>query len=482
MKSKILKVSITLAAIAGISAGLIGVVNAITAPVIAKNAQKQLDAQKKVPFGKDVDISETENDLSQFTLSYVKNSWDATKGGSKVGTLFKTSGSNQYGSVTLLIGVYSNGDLTQRSVLENSETYKSTLEDNYINIFNSAEDKKSALKNVKCGATFGANLINSRISEARDVGSGKVVTVTSDVSEEGQTAFGKDVADHYKDIGLSAYKLSYVQKAYTASKGEEDVVGNLYFASLKAGDETIPVYLAISKDNKYVKMVFDGGYKASSSAETFVSEFNAAEDKVKYLDSLKGNGSGSSDEITAGPTWPSDANKSDEETSTGGSLDEVQTALKGFATEARSISDGTAEQDSRFACFDSGEVDAFTQISNEKGSYIRKIDKATLAGKDVAYVYDLKGENSTGAGRKHREISFAVYLDGSLGKIAVIDNGQTPSYYTAIKKNFIDAYNASSDRKAFLDQNRESVVAGSSSGAKLLVDRRKEAIHDAEAR
>ena len=54
MKSKILKVSITLAAIAGISAGLIGVVHAITAPVIANNAIKQLESQKKIPFGKDV--------------------------------------------------------------------------------------------------------------------------------------------------------------------------------------------------------------------------------------------------------------------------------------------------------------------------------------------------------------------------------------------------------------------------------------------
>ena len=120
MKAKILKVSITLAAIAGISAGLIGVVHAITAPVIANNAIKQLESQKKIPFGKDVDISDKENDLSQFTLSYVKNSWDATKDGTKVGTLFKTSGTNQYGSVTLLIGVYNNGDLTQRSILENS--------------------------------------------------------------------------------------------------------------------------------------------------------------------------------------------------------------------------------------------------------------------------------------------------------------------------------------------------------------------------
>ena len=65
---------------------------------------------------------------------------------------------------------------------------------------------------------------------------------------------------------------------------------------------------------------------------------------------------------------------------------------------------------------------------------------------------------------------------------AVIENGQTPSYYAPIKSKFIDAYNASSDRKAFLKQDRKSVVAGSSSGAQLLVDRRNEAIHDAEAR
>ena len=482
MKSKILKVSITLAAIAGISAGLIGVVHAITAPVIANNAIKQLESQKKIPFGKDVDISDKENDLSQFTLSYVKNSWDATKDGTKVGTLFKTSGTNQYGSVTLLIGVYNNGDLTQRSILENSETYKSTLEDNYINLFNKADDKKAALNNVKCGATFGANLINSRISEAVDVGSGKVVTVTSDVSEQGQTAFGKDVADHYKDISLSAYKLTYVQKAYTASKGEEEVVGNLYFAKLKAGEEEIPVYLAITKDNKYGKMVFDGGYSASASAEAFVSGFNGAEDKAAYLDSLKGNGSASGSDITAGPTWPSDANKDDDSSNSGSTLDDTQAALKGFALEARSISNGTAEQDSRFACFESGEVDGFSLLSNASGSFIKKIDKATLAGKDVAYVYDLKGENDTQGGKKHREISFAIYLDGSLGKIAVIENGQTPSYYAPIKSKFIDAYNASSDRKAFLKQDRKSVVAGSSSGAQLLVDRRNEAIHDAEAR
>lgn len=482
MKSKILKVSITLAAIAGISAGLIGLVNAITEPVIAANALKKVEQQKKVPFGNDVDIAETENDLSSYKLTYVKKSWDASQGGNKIGTLFQAEGTNQYGSVSLLIGVYTDGSLTDRSILENTESYKTTLEDNYISVYNQAakENKKQALGQIKCGATFGATLINNRVTEAEDLASGKGSSVTAGLPQEALNLFG-DQADNYSEDSLSAYKLTYVQNAYTANKGDSKV-GRIYSSALKADNETIPVYLAIDKDNQYGNRCFGPDYTASSSAEGFVSGFNSAKDKKAYLDSLKGNGS-SDDDITAGPTWPYDANKDDEDSSSSSAaLDAAQTALQGFAKEARTISDGTATRDTRFACFDSGEVDAFTQISNATGTFIQKIDKATKGGKDVAYVYDLKGENDTQGGKKHREISFAVYIGGALGKIAVIENGQTPSYYGRIKSKFIDAFNTSSDRKAFLNQNRQEIVAGASSGADLLVNRRKEAILDAEAR
>ena len=70
-----------------------------------------------------------------------------------------------------LIGITLDGKFSTLCEIEDSMSYKSKLESGYIDPFsNASSDKKEeALDNVKCGATFAANLLRSALLEAKDV-------------------------------------------------------------------------------------------------------------------------------------------------------------------------------------------------------------------------------------------------------------------------------------------------------------------------
>ena len=151
-----------LAAIAGSSALLIAGVNLLTGPTISANAEKvEQNALSRV-FGEGATFGEPVTVNKGSILKY----WPATDG-TKQGRVYSLSGSNSYGTVSLSIGIYDDFSLGNMIVSENTESYGQTLEDNYIGVYQHVSDKEGALDATKCGATFGAALIQGMVEEAR---------------------------------------------------------------------------------------------------------------------------------------------------------------------------------------------------------------------------------------------------------------------------------------------------------------------------
>ena len=165
--------AVTLGSIAAVAAGVIGLTNLITKDRIAKNEQIRIQNGIKEVFGKDSEIL-NEFKISDKNYEYlvygyeVKNETDNLSG-----YAIRTLGSNMYGKISLIVGVYDNSTeyvFGKLSVVVDEQTYASTLEDEYINVINGDSSK---IDDVSCGATYGAklvrNMIEMTVSYANDV-------------------------------------------------------------------------------------------------------------------------------------------------------------------------------------------------------------------------------------------------------------------------------------------------------------------------
>lgn len=202
-KKNLIKTSVTLMIIAGGASILVGATNALTAPIIDKNAVETERKQLAVVYGDSADSfiewkaysgdeqtkykteNENGNYLSSISgeLKYVTKVWSArkTKSGNSdnvsdedplVGYVARVYGKNGYGALDLLVGIKEDGSLSKLCIIEDSMSYKSKVESNYIDPYNAANDgagKESALENVKCGATFAATIVKNGLQEAKKV-------------------------------------------------------------------------------------------------------------------------------------------------------------------------------------------------------------------------------------------------------------------------------------------------------------------------
>ena len=170
MNKKYIITSITLGAIAAVSAGLIGVTNLLTRDTIAANAIKKINAGINEIYGKSATIlQEFDKKDSGLTgdYKYVTNVYQIGKEDkTQIGYAFRTTGSNMYGKISLIIGFGGNdSSFLGLSVVVNEQTYASTLVENYIDPLNKDE---ITLDDVSCGATYGAKLVRDMVNEAKD--------------------------------------------------------------------------------------------------------------------------------------------------------------------------------------------------------------------------------------------------------------------------------------------------------------------------
>ena len=157
-----LYVGLVLASIGVAAAALIVGTNMITKDRIAQNEviaknKAMSEVFSDVTFGEEVKINDVE-----YLVSYA----DAYKGEEEFGSVYYTSGRNLYGSISMMVGVYSNGEIGHISLVENTESYASTIEDEYLLPYNENPSQEN-LDDVKCGATYGAKLIKAMAESAQ---------------------------------------------------------------------------------------------------------------------------------------------------------------------------------------------------------------------------------------------------------------------------------------------------------------------------
>ena len=155
-------VSITLGAIAAASALLIGATNMLTKENIARNEQNKVSSGIAGIFGESAKIS-NESSIENNDYKYVNYVYEISANDSEIGYAFRTTGSNMYGKVSLIIGFNIENKFVSLSVVTNEQTYASTLVDNYIIPLNNGSRD---VDDVTCGATYGAKLVRDMVNEA----------------------------------------------------------------------------------------------------------------------------------------------------------------------------------------------------------------------------------------------------------------------------------------------------------------------------
>lgn len=161
--------SITLGSIAAVAAGIIGLTNFLTKDKIKENELQKIKSGISEIFGENAEI-ESEFQISDKNFSYVIYGYKIKNDESTFDKYaLRTSGFNTYGKISLLIGVVEQDneshdyDFSKLTIINNEQTYASTLEDEYLDPLNEGKRDKD---DVKCGATYGAKLVRDMIYES----------------------------------------------------------------------------------------------------------------------------------------------------------------------------------------------------------------------------------------------------------------------------------------------------------------------------
>lgn len=308
----LLKTSATLMIIAGGASVLVGATNALTSPVIAKNAEEKEKQQLSQVFGDKADTfvewkqytdqkdktnyaQEDENGtyLSEISkkVKYVTKVWTAKKGKSNYGYIARVYGKNGYGALDLLVGINKNFTLSKICIIEDSMSYKNKLEPGYIDPYNSAKDgkdKEKALANVKCGATIAATLMKNAVEEAQSVCKKEI----SAGIDKNAMLFGGEKKD-YQEISAIPGGAKYVKEIYKHADG---------YIFVSEGKEpnygvTFDLYIAVGNDGSLKKIYHDDKMGVPSNNP---SNFNSFYDGInenpdKFKDSSFGGATYSTD-------------------------------------------------------------------------------------------------------------------------------------------------------------------------------------------
>ena len=165
---KYLITAVTLGAIAMASGLLIAGTNLVTKDSIKANEVKKINEGL-------ANIYETDN-LNSSVLEldkefdYVLSSYYEVKNENNepIGYAFNTKGSNSYGDISLIVGFTANYVYKGIAVVNNGQSFASTLKKNYLNPL-IKENKTINEVDVSCGATFGAKLVRSMVESATEV-------------------------------------------------------------------------------------------------------------------------------------------------------------------------------------------------------------------------------------------------------------------------------------------------------------------------
>lgn len=167
-----LKVALVLTLITSICAVLIALLNMWTSPIIEKNAYDKKQNTLSVMFD-NATFTEVEHneDFQEIEKKFIAKSKDDE---SELGYVYIVSGKNAYGMIRLMIAV-KDSKAIKVEVMDNTESFKKN-----VNTFINDNVKENNLSStdvdnldVKCGATYGAKLVQSLVKVALDEGGSK---------------------------------------------------------------------------------------------------------------------------------------------------------------------------------------------------------------------------------------------------------------------------------------------------------------------
>ena len=162
---KYLITAITLGLIAAGGALLIAGTNMLTRDAIKANETRAINNGLANIF--DTESLKTSDATLDKEFEYVISSYYEVKdeADAPLGYAFKTEGSNSYGKISLIVGFTSNYVYKGVAVVENGQSFASTLNKKYLNPL--VKDHKTVDEvDVSCGATYGAKLTRNMINSA----------------------------------------------------------------------------------------------------------------------------------------------------------------------------------------------------------------------------------------------------------------------------------------------------------------------------
>ncbi len=420
---KILRSAITLGIIAGGAALLIGLTNMLTAPVIEANNNAAENEGLTRIFDGDY-TTEQIDDVDTSSYSYVEKIWIAYQGNSEIGYIYRTGGSNTYGSVSMLLGITGDGDLGTMYILENTESYATVLTSNYIDVYNASDDKNNAIYDVSCGATVGATLIKNMANEALNDYQSRQGVETSDLRDN---VFDPGTGrNSYEDVDIDADDYKYIKElSICYTDGVE--VGYVYRTSttfdMYGEDVTIDMYVGISGTGDLGNMYIISDGSTMSGLSTYVDNYNGSDDKSSALT-----------DVSCGATVSA-------------------TNVKNMVNEA--LSDYLSRvDDPRDALFPStdGSKNTYTDIDIDTGdySYVKQISVCYNNGVEQGYVYRTTGTFEVYVDTNITiDMYVGIYGEGNLGTISIISDGTNSP--AGDLDDYIDNYNGSDDKSSALD-------------------------------
>ncbi len=446
----IIRSAATLGIIAGVAALLIGLTNMVTADTIAANANAAENKGLAQVFdevdGVENTYSEIE-DLDTSSFNFVEKIWICYGGSdsSQLGYIYRTSGSNAYGSVTMLLGISGLGDLGNMVILENTETYNTTLQANYIDVYNASDDKNNAIYDTSCGATYGANLIKNMASEALDDYVVRSGASTGEENEALDVIFPPADGTTNTYVELTDVSGTYIKEIYICyNDGVEQgyvyrTSGNVeYFGGL------IDMYIGISGEGELGTIsIIKDTTDLTSQLNGYISDYNNSDDKETAVA-----------DVSCGATYSA-------------------TLVYNMASEA--LDDYVARKN-QYAALDvifppeDGTSNSYEQLTDVSGTYIKEIYICSNSGVEQGYIYRTTGTVSFGG---TIDLYVGISGEGELGTISLIED--TTDVNSQVKK-YINNYNSSDDKSSALDDY--SVASGGTVSVTLINTMVSEALDD----
>ena len=240
---KYLKITIVLFSICLVCALAVAGVNTFTAPKI-EEYQNQLKMEAYQGLFTDMDANTSIFTEDGFKSSYVKDKVEAKNAsGETLGYGFQVTGSNQFGSITLVVALNPAGQLIGVTCTSNTESYATKME-GYDEKFTAGMTVTDVQNVAVCtGATYGSNLFKNLI-----VAAFSEAGIMTEIQKTLVGIFGDNV-----DMGQTVEKTSLiyaqqVETGYTVKDSAGTVLGYYYVVNMSNRFGNINVAVSLNPD------------------------------------------------------------------------------------------------------------------------------------------------------------------------------------------------------------------------------------------